>query len=254
MKPDFKYESQFWRKGFGLIIGIDEVGRGCFAGPVVASAVVWPQPLKLKIIESLGIDDSKKLKPKERERLAKEIKKYALAWDVTEVGVSVINRIGIGRATQKAMRKAVRDIVRLNRKKRDINQHNNITIQQYSNVFILVDGFHIKYLRGLGLRNQKAIKHGDQKSISIAAASILAKVYRDKLMRRLSKKYPRYGWGRNKGYGTREHQKSILRYGLTCYHRKQFVKTWKEKLVLFKFRTFFVESCSSAVTTVLLKF
>jgi len=242
MKPDFNYERQFWRKGFSVVIGIDEVGRGCFAGPVVAAAVAFAPISNLKLkIENLGINDSKLLKPKEREQLAYEIKKYALAWDVTEVGVSVINRIGIGRATQKAMRKAVGDIARL-KKKKTKKQYSNIAIQQYTNLFVLVDGFHIRYLRGFGLRNQKAIKKGDQKSISIAAASILAKVYRDKLMQRLSKKYPRYewgrnkqslfratnkdiyGWARNKGYGTKEHQKAIKEYGLTRYHRKEFVK------------------------------
>ncbi|MDP3955217.1 MAG: hypothetical protein Q8Q15_02550, partial [bacterium] len=103
-----------------------------------------------------------------------------------------------------------------------------INYKQSNNMFVLVDGFHVKYLRGIGLKNQKGVIHGDQKSISIAAASILAKVYRDKLMQSLSKqsKYKKYGWGKSKGYGTKEHQKAILKYGLTRYHRKEFVRTF----------------------------
>ena len=129
-------------------------------------------------------------------------------WGVGEVGVGVINKVGIGRATQMAMRKALRRFA------------------PQGKVFLLVDAFHIKYLRGIGLKNQKAIIHGDQKSISIAAASILAKVYRDNLMRKLAKIHPQYGWGRNKGYGTKEHQKAIIKYGLTRLHRKKFVETF----------------------------
>ncbi|MBU3957189.1 hypothetical protein KKI19_02890 [Patescibacteria group bacterium] len=110
--------------------------------------------------------------------------------------------------------------------------------------FVLVDYFYIPYLRGLGLKNprkippvagsrgrQKPIKNGDQKSFSIAAASILAKVHRDKIMRSLGRKprYKVYGWGRNKGYGTKFHQRAIKKYGLTRCHRRQFIETWKEK-------------------------
>lgn len=237
-KPNFGYERKLWQKG-KLVVGIDEVGRGAWAGPVVVAAVAWPQLLKfktqkskVKTTEGLGIDDSKRLTPKKREILAKEIKKYALAWDITEVSASVINKIGIGKATEKGMRKAVRDItkllngyiVELNEEK----QHNNITInnQQFHNLFVLVDYYHVPYLRGIGKSRQLGIKKGDQKSLSIAAASILAKVYRDKLMRRLGRKYSKYHWGENKGYGTEIHQRAILRYGLSRYHRKQFVKTW----------------------------
>lgn len=237
MKPTFSEEQKLWREGYGYVVGIDEVGRGSFAGPVVTAAVVWPQT-KLKVIEKAGINDSKQLKPRQREELAKFIRQNALVWDVTEVGVSVINRIGIGKATEKAMRKAVGDVVRLLgsyivrlEKKKTKKQYSNLAIQQSSNLFVLVDGFHVRYLRELGLKNQKAIVKGDQKSISIASASILAKVYRDKIMESLSKqsKYKKYAWGRNKGYGTSEHQKAILRYGLTRYHRKDFVKTFLEK-------------------------
>lgn len=205
------------------MVGIDEVGRGAFAGPVVVGAVIFPK----QITEINGVNDSKLLKPRLREQLAREIKEKVLAWDVTEVGVRVINRVGIARATAKAMRKTISDLAR----------------KGYPPDFVLVDYFYIPYLRGLGLKNphksasggsrgrQKAIKNGDQKSFSIAAASILAKVHRDKIMRSLGRKprYKVYGWGRNKGYGTKFHQKAIKKYSLTRFHRKQFVKTWKEK-------------------------
>lgn len=220
--PNFFYEKRLWKKGFKYVVGIDEVGRGAFAGPVVTAAVIFPcisfeyKPRSYKIAEANKIDrinDSKLLKPRFREQLAKEIKEKALAWDVTEVGVSVINRIGIVKATQKAMRKTISDLAK----------------KGYPPDFVLVDYFYIPYLRGLGRKNQLGIKDGDKKSFSIAAASILAKVHRDKIMRSLSRKYPQYNWGRNKGYGTKFHQQAIAKYGLTRFHRKQFVKTWRMK-------------------------
>lgn len=227
-EPNFNYERRLWNKGFRFVAGVDEVGRGAFAGPIVVGAVIFaPNPqiknskFKMKNWEKeilyLGINDSKLLKARKRERLAREIKEKASAWDVTEVGVGVINRIGIGKATQKAMRKTIRDLAtKLSSNRVD---------------FVLIDYFYVPYLKGVGKKNQLGIKHGDQKSFTIAAASILAKVHRDKIMRSLARK-PRYKpflWGKNKGYGTKEHGKAILRYGLTRYHRKQFVETWQEK-------------------------
>lgn len=208
-QPSFSYEKRLWKRGFKYVVGVDEVGRGAFAGPVVVAAVIFPR----QIVEINGINDSKLLKPRFREQLVKEIKEKALAWDVTEVGVGVINRAGIGKATAKAMRKTVSDLVQ----------------KGYPPDFVLVDFFYISYLQGLGLKNQKPIKNGDQKSFSIAAASILAKVHRDKIMRSLARKprYKVYGWGRNKGYGTKSHQQAILRKGITRFHRKRFIKTWK---------------------------
>ncbi len=210
--PDFSYEQKLWKKGFGYVIGIDEAGRGAWAGPIVVAACVFAPKVQ---IENLGINDSKLLKPREREKLAKEIKKRVLAWDVTEVGVGVINKIGIGKATEKAMRKTVKDIIK--------------KLKKEANFFVLVDYFYIPYLRGFGRKNQLGIKDGDQKSISIAAASILAKVHRDKIMRSLGRRsrFKVYGWGENKGYGTKKHQKAIEIYGLTRYHRKDFVRSFK---------------------------
>lgn len=215
-QPNFSFEKKLWRRGFKFVVGVDEVGRGAWAGPIVVSAVIWPRPLNFKSVEEIGINDSKMLKPRFREQLAEEIKARALTWDVTEVGVGVINRIGIGKATQKAMRKTLRQA------KGKLAG---------GKTFVLIDYFYIPYLRGLGRKTQLGIKDGDQKSISIASASILAKVHRDKVMRSLSRKprYKVYGWGRNKGYGTKFQQKAILRYGLTRFHRKAFVKTWLTK-------------------------
>lgn len=265
-KPNFSEEKRLWRKGFKAVIGVDEVGRGSWAGPVVAAAVVFsfargpvgfhphptsslpaswrvsagarwgsPAPATPRLSTSkctmreflnLGINDSKALGSQKRGKLA-EIIRECSAWSVAEVGVGVINKVGIGKATEMAMRKAIDGLWQMAYGKWNKNNHTLSAIRQKP--FVLVDGFHVRYLRGLGLKNQKAIIRGDQKSISIASASILAKVYRDKLMKKLSKKYPQYGWGRNKGYGTRGHQKAILEYGITRLHRKQFVETFLRK-------------------------
>lgn len=216
--PNFSFEQRFWKRGYKYVVGVDEVGRGAFAGPLVTAAVVFPPAVKQDsnlAIKQLGINDSKLLKPRTREQLAKEIKKHALAWDVTEVGVSVINKVGIGKATEKAMRKTIKDLI----------------IKGFKPDFVLIDYFYVPYLKGVSKKNQLGIKHGDQKSFSIAAASILAKVHRDKIMRSLSRnpRYKKYLWGKNKGYGTKVHLKNILRYGLTRYHRKKFVESWKKK-------------------------
>lgn len=237
-KPDFSYERSLAKRGYTLIIGVDEVGRGAFAGPVVASAVVFKtiQNSEL-IIQNCGIDDSKRLRPKERQILAKIIKDNAIQFAVAEVGVGTINRIGIGKATEKAMRKAVlRVMLNSPALPRGRFQHpmeipKQVRDDREVRPFLLVDAFYVKYVTGIGLKHQKAIVKGDQKSISIAAASILAKVYRDRLMKRLGKKYKRYNWGKNKGYGTSDHQQAIKKFGITKYHRRVFVETWKKKLL-----------------------
>lgn len=176
--------------------GVDEVGRGCFAGPVVVGAVIFPKDCQ--IIE--GVADSKLLKPNQRKSLSSTVKDQALAWAVAEVSVSVINKVGIGKATQMAFRKVVKLIT---------PQPN----------FVLIDAFYIKHFNR---KKQLAIVKGDQKCFSIAAASILAKVYRDKLMRKLHRKYPQYGFTKHKGYGTKDHQVAIAKYGLSKIHRQSF--------------------------------
>lgn len=213
-KPNFKLERLALKKGYELVIGVDEVGRGALAGPVVAGAVAISNlPLGLtrgkqfSNWETLGIDDSKKLTVKKREELAKIIKRNAF-WGIGEVGVVTINKIGIVKATEKAMRIAV---AKINQRK----------------AFVLIDAFHVKYIPGVGLSNQKAIVRGDQKALSIAAASIIAKVHRDKILYRLYKNYKHYKcykWNKNKGYGTADHIKAVKKHGVTRHHRLAFVK------------------------------
>ena len=230
VKPNFKEEKKLWKRGYKFVAGVDEVGRGCFAGPVVAGCVIFSATFKGTTLQGvkIKIDDSKKLTPRQRERADKWIKENALSWGVGEISTSVINRLGMAKATKMTFRKAVSDA-----RKRLQNRID----------FLLVDAFFIPYIPGLPTRRKKdkkgrwrkvargrqlAIVDGDQKSLSIAAASIIAKVYRDKLMLKLSKKpkFKKYGWGRNKGYGTKEHQNTILKFGITRYHRKQFVETF----------------------------
>ncbi|MEM4230500.1 MAG: ribonuclease HII [Candidatus Pacearchaeota archaeon] len=211
-KPSFKEEKIIWGKGYDFVIGVDEVGRGSFAGPVVAGAVVFKKGVRFKNRLMASINDSKLLSPKKREMIAKEILKYSLLNAISTIGLYAINKYGIGKATQMAIRKALKTIFL------QIMAKNKRKLQ----IFVLADGFHIRYIRGIGLLNQKAIIKGDRKSISIAAASIIAKVYRDKLMKKLDKKYPGYGFSRNKGYGTKKHIEAIKKYGLSKIHRKSF--------------------------------
>jgi len=211
--PNFRFERKLWRKHYKFVAGVDEVGRGCFAGPVVAGCVVF---LPQAGAPGVRIDDSKKLGPKQREIAEKWIKENALSWGIGEVGAGKINKYGMAKAAKMAFRNAISGA--RHKLGRPID-------------FLLADAFFIPYVPGLPARRKKrqlAIVNGDEKSISIAAASIMAKVYREKLMLKLSKKpkYRKYGWGRNKGYGTCKHQAAIKKYGLTRQHRKVFVETW----------------------------
>ena len=194
--PTLRLEKSLWKKGFHYIAGLDEVGRGCFAGPVVVGAVVFPKDLQM----IAGLADSKLLKPRQREKLTESIKEQALAWSVAEISVIAINKLGIGKATQMAFRKSIK-------------------LLSKSPDFILIDAFYIKHLNR---RRQAAVKGGDKLCASISAASIIAKVYRDKLMKKLHKKYPKYGFAKHKGYGTKLHWEAIKEYGLTRIHRKSF--------------------------------
>lgn len=194
--PNLGIEQGLWHKGYKLVCGIDEVGRGCFAGPVVVGAVVFSQDC----IIPQGVADSKLLKPKQREKLAIAIQECALFWAVAEINVPIINKYGIGKATQMAFRKVVKSL-------------------EKSPDYILIDAFYIKHLNR---KKQAAIKGGDKVCVSISAASIIAKVYRDRLMKSLHKKYPQYGFAKHKGYGTKFHQEMIKKYGLSRIHRKSF--------------------------------
>lgn len=189
-------EQKLWENGYYYICGIDEVGRGCFAGPVFTGAVIFPKNASIP----KGIADSKLLTAKKREQLAKEIKQIALSWSVANIPVSVINRVGIGLATQIGFRKSLK-------------------LLSVSVDFILIDAFYIKHLNR---KRQRAIVGGDKLSASIAAASIIAKVERDHFMEDLHDTYPDYNFAQNKGYGTADHRAAIKKYGLTRLHRQSF--------------------------------
>lgn len=194
--PTFEHESHFWNRGMPYIAGVDEVGRGCFAGPVVAAAVILPATFK----NSDGINDSKLLSPAKRSKLAEIIKKQALSFSIAEISVPIINELGIGKATQKAFTKAISGL-------KQTPDH------------ILMDAFFIDTFEK---KIQTPIIHGDRISISIAAASIIAKVYRDELMERLHQKHAVYDFITNKGYGTKKHREAIGIHGLCELHRTSF--------------------------------
>jgi ribonuclease HII len=175
--------------------GCDEVGRGCLAGPVVAAAVILPKKYKNKLL-----NDSKQVKKADREQLQEEIKQAALAWAVAEVSHTEIDEINILNASFKAMHLA------LDKLKVDPE-------------LLLIDGNRFTQYRKI---QHRCIVKGDSNYLSIAAASILAKTYRDELMEKLSLQYPGYGWERNVGYPTKEHRNGIRLLGITPYHRKSF--------------------------------
>lgn len=210
-RPSFKEEKTLWKKGYNYIIGVDEVGKGAFSGPVVVGAVVFNKdhPCTRMILEE--INDSKLLSAKTREKLSPLIKKQAIKTTIARTSVEVINKIGISNATKKAFRKAISRIIKKIQK-----------IEKNPKFFVLADGYHIKHVKEIGLKKQKAIIKGDRKCVSIAAASIIAKVYRDKLMQNIHKNYPLYNFSKNKGYGTKEHREMIKKYGLCDIHRKSF--------------------------------
>lgn len=209
-KPSFFFEKRLWKK-FPIVIGVDEVGRGAVAGPVVAGAVVFFENQEAGIKnQGITIDDSKRLTERQRNIAQKWIKKNCL-WAIGSVSTSYINSHGIVKSTNKAFRQAIYKLLnKLNAEKK---------------VFLLADAFYIKYVQGIGLKNQKAIVKGDQRSLTIASASIIAKVYRDKLMVDHSTKseFKKYRWNENKGYGTRYHLEAIKNHGICRLHRKEFV-------------------------------
>ena len=181
-----------------LIAGIDEAGRGPWAGPVVACAMILP-----KDFHDLRINDSKQLSPALRETLYKKITEGSF-WAIGTGQVSLIDSDNILQATYCAMRNALQNLLRAN--------------PQISPDLVLVDG---RKVPGIGLP-QKAVIRGDAQSASIAAASIVAKVFRDRMMRVLDRLYPQYGFARHKGYGTKLHLKNLLEFGPSPVHRKSF--------------------------------
>ena len=193
------HERRLWDSGRSYIAGVDEVGRGPLAGPVVAAAVILPRDFDV-----LGIDDSKKLSPKKREELFEVIKEKALAWAVGWVGPERIDEINILEATKEAMKQAVQGL-------------------SLPPDHVLIDGNFT--VRALALP-QTAIVKGDANSTSIAAASILAKVTRDRYMEEMDAVYPGYAFAGNKGYGTKAHYDGLKAQGPTPIHRKTFISDY----------------------------
>ena len=184
----------YWTKGVGFLCGIDEVGRGPLAGPVVAASVILPEGCHIE-----GIKDSKKLSPKRREELFDKIRNNAIAVGLGIVEPILIDRINILQATYEAMRRAI------------------LSMRVFPE-YVIVDGGPIP---GLPLPQEGIVK-GDSLSISIGAASIVAKVVRDRIMEMYDLIFPQYGFARNKGYGTKEHIEALFRYGPCPIHRRSF--------------------------------
>lgn len=192
------YENELKEQGYKLIAGVDEVGRGPLAGPVVCAAVVMPLDEKLLID---GIDDSKKVSEKKRKILAEEIKKRAVSYKICQVEADEIDELNILSATIKCMQEAVKGLERCDS--------------------VIVDAVKTEFC----VPSLSVIK-GDAKSYNVGAASIIAKVYRDTLMERYASEYPEYGFEKHKGYGTKAHIDAIKKYGPCPIHRKTFIKNF----------------------------
>ena len=217
--PDFEYENTLLDQGYKTIAGVDEAGRGPWAGPIIAAAAViniknsrgftrgrqkFPRVYSGQAkIKELGIKDSKKLTPKKREEIyniiTKDFKTLDVNWAIGRVSAAELNKIGLAQAGKLVLKRAVENL----KTKPD---------------YLLIDAFRIP---GLNIPQSPIIK-GDDKSISIALASIIAKVTRDKIMTELDKKYPEYRFARHKGYGTKEHLGALKKYGICPEHRVNY--------------------------------
>lgn len=195
--PDYEFEKAAVNSGFSCICGVDEAGRGPLAGPVCAAAVILPEGA---VIE--GLDDSKKLTEKKREGLYDIIKETAVAYSVAYGTLEEIETVNILEATYLAMNRAIAGL-------------------SVKPDFALIDGNRVP--RGIKIPCETVVK-GDSKSMSVAAASVLAKVTRDRLMLEYDKKYPEYNFKKHKGYGTKEHTELIKQYGPCEIHRLSFLK------------------------------
>jgi len=200
----YRFESAAWRRGITRLAGVDEAGRGPLAGPVVAAAVVLPPGTRIA-----GVDDSKRLPPDERQRLFGVIRERAVAVGVAVVDHVTIDRLNILQATRLAMGQALAAL-------------------DSEPELVLTD-----YVTVPGLRcPQRNLVEGDRRSASVAAASIIAKVTRDRLMEEADREYPVYGFGRHKGYPTPEHRMALERHGPCALHRRTFAGIWNQ-MVLF---------------------
>lgn len=198
---DYSYEREYYPLYGPLICGIDEAGRGPLCGPVCAAAVILPQGLTIE-----GLNDSKKLSEKKREQLFPVIQQHAISYGIGMASPQEIDELNILNATFLAMRRAVEQM-------------------KIQPVFALVDGNRCK---NLGIPSECVVK-GDAKVISIAAASILAKVSRDHYMEQLAVQYPQYDLQKHKGYPTKQHYEKIKQFGIAPFYRKSFLKNLSEK-------------------------
>jgi len=213
--PNFGEEKKLWQKGFRFVAGLDEAGRGPLAGPVVAAAVIIKNyDLKIFNKDFKGINDSKKLSEKQREYFYKILTKNKnIKWGIGIVSEKIIDKINILEATKLAMIKAICDA--------NIRIHTNNTNKKID--FLLIDGnFTLRQAQGKKYIPQKSIIRGDQKVVSISAASIIAKVARDRIMEKYDKKYPQYGFKNHKGYPTELHINILKKIGYCSIHRKTF--------------------------------
>ena len=202
-----KIEEEFYERGVTSIAGIDEAGRGPLAGPVVVACVVMPRDSMIE-----GVNDSKKVSEKKREKLYEQITEEALGFGVGIISQEEIDRINILNATKEGLTAAIKEMEKdLQEKQRGFEKPEIILVDALTKI----DTDHIPY---------KSIIKGDAKSYSIAAASIVAKVTRDRIMRAWDEVYPMYGFEKHKGYGTAAHIAAIKEYGLCPLHRRSFVK------------------------------
>lgn len=205
-RPTFEYEEALWRNGILYVAGIDEVGRGALAGPVVAAAVIVPAFSPLEGIWC-QVRDSKQLSAAQRQALEKTIQQQALAWAIGSVEAEIIDQVGIAEATRQAMLEAIAKLaVRPDH--------------------LLIDWVN---LSKAGIAQQSMPK-ADAKIASVAAASILAKVYRDQIMCEADRPYPNYGFAKHKGYGSAAHLAAIEQYGPSPIHRRSFAPLLQLKL------------------------
>lgn len=195
--PDYLYEKQFSEQGYNLICGVDEAGRGPLAGPVFAAAVILPIDCEIE-----GLNDSKKLSEKKRELLFDVIKEKAIAYSIASASVDEIEEVNILKATFLAMNRAISGL--------------NIKSD-----FAIIDGNRVP--DNIAVECATLVK-GDSKSMSVAAASVLAKVSRDRLLIEYDEKFPEYNFKKHKGYGTKEHYEAIAKHGICEVHRKSFLK------------------------------
>ena len=203
---DDSYERAARARGAECIAGVDEVGRGALFGPVVAAAVILPPDCHAAVLRAGGLRDSKQLEAEDRERLAAIVHDCAVAVTIAEVDAATIDRINIYQATKLAMLKAIESLC--------------ITPDH-----LLIDALRLDHPC-----TQTSIIYGDSRSLSIAAASVVAKVYRDARMCELHRAYPVYGLDEHKGYSTPAHQRALLRHGPCALHRRSFRPVWESTL------------------------